>query len=521
MPKTLIPIFADQLTQSLSSLAAADRAESVILMMEVMGEATHVPHHRTKLVFLFSAMRHFAQRLRDAGWEVDYVYLDDPANTGDFTGEVKRAIARHTQASQKIEKIYVTEPSIYRVLETVKEWQAVLDRPVHIFRDDRFIATKDEFADWAHGRKELRLEYFYREMRRKTGLLMDGDKPVGGAWNFDKYNRKPPKKNMQIAPMLKFTPNLVTQDVIDMVAQRFDTRIGDIDTFFYAVTREDALRALEHFIDHRLADFGDYQDAMMVDEPFLFHSILSPYLNTGLLSAMEVCLAIEAAYAAGKAPINAVEGFIRQIIGWREYIRGIYWYKMPAYKSLNYLNATEDLPDFFWTGHTDMQCLSQTIQQTLQYAYAHHIQRLMITGNFALLAGVDPYAVHEWYLSVYLDAFEWVELPNTLGMSQFGDGGLLGSKPYTSSGAYINRMSNYCKSCRYDVKQKIGDKACPFNALYWHFLDRHQDKLKDNMRLSMPYRNLEKMDVQYRSALMQTAERFLDTLSRSKTKEYL
>jgi len=516
MTKTLIPIFADQLSHSLTSLSAADKDSAIIVMMEVKGEANHVPHHRTKLVFLFSAMRHFAQELREKGWAVDYVALDDAQNTGDFTGEIKRALTRHS-----LEKIYVTEPSIFRVLEAVKGWESALDMPVHILRDDRFIATKDEFAQWAEGRKELRLEYFYREMHHKTGVLMDGDKPVGEAWNFDKYNRKPPKKNMQVSPILEFEPDAVTQDVIDMVVREFESRIGETDHFFYGVNRAQALRALEHFITYRLADFGDYQDAMVVGEPFLYHSILSPYLNAGLLLPLEICEAAEAAYHDGLAPINAVEGFIRQIIGWREYVRGIYWNEMPGYDLRNHLEADRDLPDFYWTGETDMKCLSETIDQTLKYAYAHHIQRLMITGNFALLIGANPYAVHEWYLSVYLDAFEWVELPNTLGMSQFGDGGLLGSKPYTSSGAYINRMSNYCKSCKYDVKEKTGKTACPFNALYWHFLDRHEDTLKGNMRLSMPYRNLAKMDETHRKALMQHADEFIASLSYRTTKNYL
>jgi len=307
MVKTLIPIFADQLSQSLRSLAAADRKTSTVLIMEVAREANHVPHHRTKLVFLFSAMRHFANELREAGWDVDYVYLDDAANTGDFTGEVKRALARHD-----IEKIYVTEPSVYRVLDYVKNWEHIFGLPVHILPDDRFIATKSEFVDWAQGRKALRLEYFYREMRRKTGLLMDGDKPAGGAWNFDKYNRKPPKKNMHIAPVLTFKPDTITQDVIEMVCREFKTRVGRIDNFFYAVTREDALKALEHFINYRLANFGDYQDAMITGEPFLYHSILSPYLNAGLLGPLEICRAAEAAYVDNIAPINSVEGFIRQ-----------------------------------------------------------------------------------------------------------------------------------------------------------------------------------------------------------------
>ncbi len=485
-------------------------------MMEVNEEATTVPHHRTKLVFLFSAMRHFAEELREEGWEVDYITLTDAQNTGSFTDEVARAVSRHDTT-----QIRVCEPSEYRVLEMVEGWEDEVGAPVSITHDDRFIATNDEFAEWAEGRKQFRMEYFYRDMRRKTELLMVGDQPEGGQWNFDKDNRKPPKDGLNFPGPLKFEPDVITQDVIEMVCAEFPSRIGKVDNFFYGVTRDQALECLDYFVKEGLERFGDYQDAMVDGEPFLFHSLLSPYLNAGLLSPLEICQRIENAYKEGKAPINAVEGYIRQIIGWREYVRGIYWLKMPDYKLENYLNAELDLPDFYWTGETDLNCLSQSIGQTLDYAYAHHIQRLMITGNFALLIGVDPYAVHEWYLAVYLDAFEWVELPNTLGMSQFGDGGLLGSKPYSSSGSYINRMSDYCKNCRYDVKKKIGEDACPFNSLYWNFLFRNEDKLRGNNRLAMPYRNWDKMDDEVKSDLNEQAENFIKSLKGSKAKIYI
>jgi len=332
MSKTLIPIFADQLSYSLSSLALSDRENSLILMMEVKAEAMTVPHHRTKLVFLFSAMRHFAQELREDGWDVEYVELTDEENTGTFKTEVQRAIQRHD-----IDLIRVCAPSEYRVLEDVKSWEAELNVQVSIAQDDRFIATKEEFEAWAEGRKQLRMEYFYREMRRKTDLLMDGDKPEGGKWNYDKENRKPPKSGLEIPPPLIFEPDAITQGVIRMVKEAFPSRIGKIDNFFYAVDREGALAALAYFVENTLARFGDYQDAMVTGEPFLFHSLLSPYLNAGLLSPLEICERIEAAYRNGKAPLNAVEGYIRQIIGWREYVRGIYWWKMPGYEIENFL----------------------------------------------------------------------------------------------------------------------------------------------------------------------------------------
>ena len=354
-------------------------------------------------------------------------------------------------------------------------------------------------------------------MRRKTALLMDGDTPEGGQWNYDKENRKPAKADLFMPKPKRFNPDDITCEVIEMVETEYPERYGDTDDFFFAVTRKDALECLDYFIKEALPRFGDYQDAMLTDEPFLYHSLLSLYLNAGLLGPLEICRAVEEAYHKGDAPINAAEGYIRQIIGWREYVRGIYWHFMPEYLERNALNATRALPDFYWTGETDMHCLAEATGQTKKHAYAHHIQRLMITGNFAMLIGVDPKYVHEWYLAVYIDAFEWVELPNTLGMSQFGDGGLLGSKPYASSGSYINRMSNYCKTCKYDVKERTGPKACPFNSLYWHFIDRNEKMLKGNNRMSMIYRNLEKMDEDVKSEILDTAETFLDELVSAKS----
>ena len=512
---TLIPIFADQLSLDLPPLSISDKDSSIVLLMEVRSETETVPHHRKKLIFLFSAMRHFAKFLREQGWLVDYVKLTDDDNKGTFRTELARAVQRHAP-----QQIRLCEPSEYRVLEDVKGWEEALNIPVTLMPDTRFLASKQEFADWADGRKQYRMEYFYRDMRRKTGLLMQGNDPIGGQWNFDKDNRKPAKADLFMPRPMRFDPDDITQDVIHMVQSEFPSRFGDIDDFFYAVTREGALEILYHFIQEALPRFGDYQDAMLTGEPFLYHSLLSLYLNVGLLGPLEICRAVEDAYANAHAPINAAEGYIRQIIGWREYVRGIYWYFMPEYLERNALEATRDLPDFYWTGGTDMHCVSEAVGQTNQHAYAHHIQRLMVTGNFALLIGVDPKQIHEWYLAVYIDAFEWVELPNTLGMSQFADGGVLGSKPYASSGAYINRMSNYCSSCKYDVKQRIGPKACPFNSLYWHFIDRNKDILKGNNRMSMIYRNLEKMDAQTKADILETADTFLEGLTPAK-QDYL
>ena len=504
---TLIPVFGDQLSHSLSSLAGQDKRACVILMAEVDEETEYVPHHKSKMAYILSAMRHHAEDLRDAGWNVEYVKLTDPENSGSFTGEVARAVERH-----KVSALRVTEAGEWRVKAMLDSWPDRFDISVDILPDDRFLCTHAEFELWAKDRKQLRMEYFYRDMRRKSGLLMNGDAPEGGQWNFDAENRKPAKRDLAMPKPLHFAPNAVTQDVIGMVESRFAGNMGKTDRFGFAVTRADALKQQEHFLAHALPFFGDYQDAMLTGEPFLWHSILSPYINAGLLDPLELCRAVEAQYQAGKVPINAAEGFIRQVIGWREYVRGIYWHAGPEYVQSNALAATRPLPEFYWTGDTDMHCLSQTIGQTIEHAYAHHIQRLMITGNFALLAGLDPVAVHEWYLAVYADAYEWVELPNSLGMSQFADGGLLASKPYAASGAYINRMSNYCSSCRYDVKQRIGPKACPFNALYWEFIARNADKLRENPRMAMPYKNWDRMADTDKVALRAHAQHFLETL---------
>ena len=503
----LIPVLGDQLSHGLSALAAQDKNASVVLMTEVDEETEYVPHHKAKMAYILSAMRHFAADLRSAGWTVDYVKLTDTDNSGSFTGEVARAIERHNVTAMR-----VTEAGEWRVKSMLDSWPDRFDIPVAILPDDRFLCTHSEFENWAKDRKQLRMEYFYRDMRRKSGLLMNGDAPEGGQWNFDAENRKPANRNLAMPQPLHFQPDDITSDVIQMVEHRFPGNMGKTQAFGFAVTREEALKQQQHFLQHALPSFGDYQDAMLTGAPFMWHSILSPYINSGLLDPLELCRAVEAEFHAGTVPINAAEGFIRQVIGWREYVRGIYWHAGPDYVHSNALDARRPLPAFYWTGDTDMHCLSQTIGQTIEHSYAHHIQRLMITGNFALLAGIDPVAVHEWYLAVYADAYEWVELPNSLGMSQFADGGMLASKPYAASGAYINRMSDYCANCKFDVKQRTGPKACPFNALYWEFIAHNADKLRKNPRMAMPYKNWERMSDRDKIALRSQAKQFLETL---------
>ena len=502
--KTLRLVLGDQLTRELASLKDIDRERDVILMAEVADETVYVPHHPQKIAFIFSAMRHFAERLKGEGFQVEYIELDDPDNSGSFEGEVARGISRHGAR-----KIVLTEPGEFRVLAMMEGLAEKFGVPVEIRTDDRFFCDRAGFSRWADGRKQLRMEFFYREMRRESGFLMDGDAPAGGQWNYDSDNRKPLPGGLGLPRRARFEPDGIPREVLALVRERFKTHYGTLEPFGWGVTRADALAALDHFITSCLPSFGDVQDAMKQGEPFLFHALLSPYLNCGLLTAREVCERAELAYRADLAPLNAVEGFIRQILGWREYVRGIYWLKMPDYAETNALSADRKLPDFYWTGETKMNCLHQCVSDTMQNAYAHHIQRLMVLGNFALLAGIAPREIEAWYLAVYADAYEWVELPNVHGMVLYADGGLLASKPYAASGAYIDRMSDYCKGCVYDVKQKIGEKACPFNILYWNFMIKNEPALAGNPRMAMPFRTLHAMDEERRHKIEVEAEAFL------------
>jgi deoxyribodipyrimidine photolyase-related protein len=479
--KTLRLILADQLSHSISSLQSMDKEHDTVLLCEVMEEASYVPHHPKKIAFLFAAMRHFAAELQAHGVHIRYIKLDDPHNTGSFTGEVQRAVQElHPQ------QLIVTEAGEYRVQNMLRSWPKLLGLAVEILPDTRFLASHSTFSAWAKSKKQLRMEFFYREMRKQYNILMEPNgKPIGGEWNYDKENRKPPVKGLFSPERISHKKSSTTRDVLALVQARFSNHFGTLEPFHYAVTRAQALQELDHFIEHLLPNFGDYQDAMVAGEPYLYHSLISSYLNAGLLLPLEICERAEVAYHTGNAPLNAVEGFIRQILGWREYIRGIYWQFMPEYGERNTLNATHKLPEFYWGSSTHMFCMAEAVRHTRDHAYSHHIQRLMITGNFALLAGLDVKQVQEWYLAVYSDAYEWVEMPNTLGMALYGDGGVVASKPYAASGKYIHRMSNYCEKCKYNPEEMTGEKACPFNALYWDFLVRHEDKFRGNQR--MPY----------------------------------
>tara|TARA_B100000700_G_scaffold237121_1_gene263225 strand:- start:43 stop:1572 length:1530 start_codon:yes stop_codon:yes gene_type:complete len=503
----LILILGDQLNKQISSLNNFSREKDFILMCEVAEEANYVKHHKKKIAFIFSAMRHFAHELKKNKFSINYIKLNDRNNTGTLKGEVKRFLKK-----KKVDKIILTFPGEFRIYKNVLSWQKCFEVPVEIREDYRFFCTIENFRNWAKNRKKFRMEDFYQKMRREENILILNQKPLGGKWNFDSENRNFPNDQTKI-PKLKFIEkDKITEEVIEMVLEYFPNNFGDIEPFYYAVTREDALQLLENFFEERIINFGKFQDAMIEGEPWMFHSVLSFYLNSGLILPKECVKKAQESYFYGNIPLNSVEGFIRQILGWREYIRGIYWLKMPYYKELNFFQSKRSLPSFFWTAKTKMNCLKQSISDTKSNAYAHHIQRLMVIGNFALITGLNPDQVNLWYLTVYADAFEWVELPNVSGMVLYADGGLVASKPYAAGGNYINKMSNYCKKCKYKVLEKTEKDSCPFNYLYWDFIRRNKDLIQNNYRMSMIYEIYNKMDKILKGKINKRAEQFFENI---------
>ena len=501
--RNLVIVLGDQLDRDSAALDGFDPTRDRVWMAEVEEESTHVRSHKARIALFLSAMRHFGHELRVNGMPVDYLGLD----THSF-----RSLAEALQHGISIhqpKRLVMVQAGDWRVQQMLQTLARELSLPLEVRPDRHFIRTPDEFADWALGRERLRLEYWYRTLRTQTGLLMVDGRPAGRSWNFDAQNRASfgSKGPGMLPPPIRFTADDITRDVLALVAKRFASHPGSLAAFDWPVTPQQAQAALDDFIRHRLPAFGHYQDAMWTAEPWLHHSRLSAALNLKLVSPLATCRAAECAWREGHAPLPAVEGFIRQILGWREYVRGLYWLWMPHWLSWNALDARQPLPDFYWTGETDMACLHAAIGQTLEHGYAHHIQRLMVTGLYALLLGAAPRAVHEWYLSIYVDAVEWVELPNVLGMSQFADGGRMASKPYIASGRYIKRMSNYCANCRYRPDQASGESACPFTTLYWDFLDRHAGIFRHHPRLGQQVRNLERIDAQTRSAIRQAAKK--------------
>lgn len=500
--RTLRLVLGDQLSAGLSGLRDIDPAADLILLAEVREEATYVRHHKQKIALVFAAMRTFARELEGRGVRVRYVRIDDPDNSGSIVGELQR-----TLAGEAFDRVVITECGEWRLAQALQAFAATAPVPVTVLEDSRFICTHGVFRRWAADRRTLRMEDFYRVMRRRTGLLMNGPDPVGGQWNFDADNRKGPPQGLRPPSRPRPSPDPVAREAIADVARLFPDHFGTLEAFAWPTSAVQAEEALDAFIDHVLPGFGDWQDAMLEGEPWMWHALISTSLNLGLLDPLDVCRRAEAAYASGRAPLNAVEGFIRQILGWREFVRGVYWLKVPEYRARNALEADRALPWFYWSGDTDMRCVADAVANSRTHAYAHHIQRLMVTGNLAMMLGVAPDAVDDWYMTVYADAFEWVEMPNTRGMATFADGGIVGSKPYAASGAYINRMSRYCGACRYDVTSGEGDGACPFNRLYWGFLERNRDRLSGLHRLAMPYRTLDRFGDARRQRILEEYER--------------
>ncbi|RYF83045.1 MAG: cryptochrome/photolyase family protein [Comamonadaceae bacterium] len=494
----LVVVLGDQLDRQSAAFDGFDAAQDAVWMAEVAGESTQVWSSQPRIAVFLAAMRHFAQALRDEGLPLHYRLLDDAQSTGTLAGELSAALADLQPAA-----VVLVQPGEWRVREDLRG--AVRAAGVRLDeREDRhFMCSPAAFARHAAGRPTLVMEFFYRAMRRRHGVLMDGDEPAGGAWNFDADNRAAFDRDGPgfLPERATFAPDAITREVIALVRHRFGGHPGRLDSFAWPVTRAQALVALDTFIDERLALFGHWQDAMWSREPWLYHAQLSAAMNLKLLNPREVIACAEAAWRAGRVPIAAAEGFIRQILGWREYVRGVYWLEMPAYADANALDAHEPLPAWYWTGDTDRACLRDAIGQTLEHGYAHHIQRLMVTGLYAMLLGVQPQQVHAWYLAVYVDAVEWVELPNTLGMSQFADGGRLGSKPYAATGQYIARMSDHCRHCRFKPAERTGDDACPFTTLYWDFLQRHAQRLANHPRMQAQVRNLQRLPAAERAAI--------------------
>jgi deoxyribodipyrimidine photolyase-related protein len=507
--RSLIVVLGDQLDLDAAAFDGFDAGVDAVWMAEVAEESRHVWSSKPRTVMFLAAMRHFALALQAAGRPLQYTRLDTPGNAGTLAAQLQADILRLRPA-----RVVMTVPGDWRVLEAIKAVAAANGLALDIREDRHFFSTVAEFAAHAKGRKSLRMEYFYREQRERHGVLMEGDEPVGGQWNFDAENRVAfgAAGPGALPPRSVFEPDAITQDVIKLVDTHFARHPGRLESFAWPVTRAQALQSLHAFIRERLPLFGRYQDAMWPGDPWLYHAHLSAALNLKLLNPREVVAAAVAAHGDGHAPLASVEGFVRQILGWREYVRGVYWILMPAYLERNALDAQQDLPAWFWTGATDMACLRDALSQTLEHGYANHIQRLMVTGLYTLMLGVQPRQVHAWYLAVYVDAVEWVELPNTLGMSQYADGGVMGSKPYIATGKYIQRMSPHCKGCRYDPAQRSGDSACPFTTLYWDFLMRHETMLARNPRMALQVKNVarltdaQKQAVQLRAAAIRRGE---------------
>ncbi len=499
-------ILGDQLNLEHTWFEKVDE-EVLFVLMEVRSETDYVKHHIQKLVAVFDAMRKFARELVKKGHNVNYLKLNDPDNQFTITENLKQICA-----NVSAKELHYQLPDEYRVDQELKKLRNEIGITIHSTDTNHFLTTREEFGEFFQGKKTFLMENFYRHMRVKHQILLDSaNKPIGGKWNFDQENRKKVPKNHVIQTVPLLSKNV--SEIIDEIQLAGIKTIGQISPveFSWTTTREEALELLEDFVTQALPLFGSLQDAMTENHWYLYHSRLSFAMNVKLISPLEVIKRVEKAYLENPEfyELNQIEGFIRQILGWREYMRGVYWSQMPEYAELNFFENKRTLPSWFWTGDTKMNCLKHAIRQSLEHAYAHHIQRLMVTGNFALLAGIHPDEVDNWYLGIYIDAFEWVEITNTRGMSQYADGGIVGSKPYVSSAAYINKMSDYCGNCHYSHDKKVGEKACPLNSLYWNFFDQHTEKLRSNPRLGMMLNVWNKMSNEDRSAILSQASSYL------------
>jgi deoxyribodipyrimidine photolyase-related protein len=505
-------VLGDQLDPDGPHFSALDPSRDRFVLIEAPGEAAHVWNHKARIALFLSAMRHFANELHGRGFRFIYVTLDDP-RFADAPGLIER-LARVLDESGARELVIV-EPGEWRLARAIEHLCSERRIALTVLPDTHFLCSREQFAAWARGRRELRMEFFYRWMRRTHKVLVDAKgEPEGGRWNFDADNRGafPKAGPGKISAPASFEPDAVTREVLQLVERCFADHPGGLDRFAWPVTRAQALVALERFIDERLAQFGRFQDAMWTDTPFGWHALLSSSLNLKLIGPLEVIAAAERGYRTKDLPLAGAEGFIRQILGWREFIRGVYWRLMPELAEANFFGHARPLPRWYWTGQTRMNCMKQVIGQTLEFGYAHHIQRLMVTGQFALLAEIEPRQVADWYLAAYVDAVEWVELPNTVGMALYADGGSFTSKPYVASGAYIKRQSNYCASCAYRPQQRSGARACPMTTLYWNFLDKHEQRLGANPRTMLMARNVARIAPEARAAIRACATEMLDNL---------
>jgi len=476
-------ILGDRLTKKQLSLVnnQDNKKNAVVIFIESNNYVRQRPYHRQKLVLVWSAMRHFAQELKADNWQVSYEIAED------FVTPLNNWIEQHN-----ITELQITNPGDRPFAKLIENLD--LKCKITFLADTHFLWNRDEFVAWAKPRKRLLMEDFYRASRKRFNILMDGKKPIGGKWNYDKDNRQPPKKDLQTPAPLTFTADAITTEVIEHIKQEKFSNYGRIEPFNWAVTRQQAQAVLAYFVEQCLPKFGTYQDAMVTGEYTMWHSLISPYLNLGLLEPMEVIDAVETAYYQQELPLNCVEGFIRQVMGWREYMHGIYYLQDEDYSQNNWFDHNQTLPEFFWNAaQAEMNCLSQTLTQVEETAYGHHIQRLMILSNFALIAGISPQEIENWFHSTFIDAYDWVMQTNVIGMGQFADGGILASKPYAASANYINKMSDYCKSCKYKKSDRTGEKACPFNFFYWDFLIRHQDKLRSLGRMNLVLSHLKRI----------------------------